>query len=38
MSGESQPWLLDHVVLGTVIVPGTAWVELVPHLSSDARW
>ncbi|MGW8995074.1 SDR family NAD(P)-dependent oxidoreductase [Streptomyces zhihengii] len=28
ISGESQPWLLDHVVLGTVIVPGTAWVEL----------
>ncbi|TXS52627.1 SDR family NAD(P)-dependent oxidoreductase, partial [Streptomyces sp. t39] len=28
LSGESQPWLLDHVVLGTVIVPGTAWVEL----------
>ncbi|MGW2119332.1 SDR family NAD(P)-dependent oxidoreductase, partial [Streptomyces zhihengii] len=23
ISGESQPWLLDHVVLGTVIVPGT---------------
>ncbi|MGW8995073.1 type I polyketide synthase [Streptomyces zhihengii] len=28
ISGESQPWVLDHVVLGAVIVPGTAWVEL----------
>ncbi|MFF2021969.1 SDR family NAD(P)-dependent oxidoreductase [Streptomyces sp. NPDC058171] len=28
-SAESQPWVRDHVVLGLVIVPGTAWVELV---------
>ncbi|MBS2965994.1 SDR family NAD(P)-dependent oxidoreductase [Actinocrinis puniceicyclus] len=28
MSGESAPWVADHVVLGTVIVPGTALVEL----------
>ncbi|WP_369182807.1 SDR family NAD(P)-dependent oxidoreductase [Streptomyces sp. Y1] len=28
-SAESQPWVRDHVVLGMVIVPGTAWVELV---------
>ncbi|MGX6745791.1 SDR family NAD(P)-dependent oxidoreductase, partial [Streptomyces xantholiticus] len=27
-SAESQPWVSDHVVLGVVIVPGTAWVEL----------
>ncbi|WP_215911737.1 SDR family NAD(P)-dependent oxidoreductase [Streptomyces coffeae] len=27
-STESQPWVRDHVVLGMVIVPGTAWVEL----------
>ncbi|MBL1101988.1 SDR family NAD(P)-dependent oxidoreductase, partial [Streptomyces coffeae] len=27
-SAESQPWVRDHVVLGAVIVPGTAWVEL----------
>nr|WP_254397898.1 type I polyketide synthase [Streptomyces sp. AC558_RSS880] len=28
LSVESQPWVRDHVVLGAVIVPGTAWVEL----------
>ncbi|AOR30864.1 hypothetical protein BFF78_07175 [Streptomyces fodineus] len=28
-STESQPWLGDHVVLGAVIVPGAALVELV---------
>ncbi|MBB5940404.1 type I polyketide synthase [Streptomyces zagrosensis] len=29
LSAQSQPWVSDHVVLGSVIVPGTAWVELV---------
>nr|APD71614.1 type I polyketide synthase 8 [Streptomyces sp.] len=29
LSTESQPWVGDHVVLGLVIVPGTAWVEAV---------
>ncbi|MFD8937268.1 SDR family NAD(P)-dependent oxidoreductase [Streptomyces sp. NPDC059578] len=28
-STESQPWVSDHVVLGSVIVPGAALVELV---------
>ncbi|MFG1915823.1 type I polyketide synthase [Micromonospora sp. NPDC048898] len=28
ISQESAPWLGDHVVLGMVIVPGTAFVEL----------
>ncbi|WP_151483658.1 type I polyketide synthase [Streptomyces albicerus] len=28
-STESQPWVRDHVVLGAVIVPGAALVELV---------
>ncbi|MET9736458.1 type I polyketide synthase, partial [Streptomyces sp. NPDC006458] len=28
ISAGSQPWVEDHVVLGTVIVPGTALVEL----------
>ncbi|GGW72950.1 type I polyketide synthase [Streptomyces xantholiticus] len=27
-SAESQPWVSDHLVLGVVIVPGTAWVEM----------
>ncbi|MET8541620.1 type I polyketide synthase [Kitasatospora sp. NPDC004799] len=28
LSVESHPWLADHVVLGSVIVPGTGFVEL----------
>ncbi|MFF2014307.1 beta-ketoacyl synthase N-terminal-like domain-containing protein, partial [Streptomyces sp. NPDC058195] len=28
ISRESQPWTEDHIVLGTLIVPGTAFVEL----------
>ncbi|WP_149184534.1 SDR family NAD(P)-dependent oxidoreductase, partial [Streptomyces sp. TRM49041] len=28
LTTENQPWVRDHVVLGAVIVPGTAWVEL----------
>ncbi|GAA1397231.1 hypothetical protein GCM10009639_34370 [Kitasatospora putterlickiae] len=28
-STESQPWVRDHVVLGVVVVPGAALVELV---------
>ncbi|WP_452039144.1 SDR family NAD(P)-dependent oxidoreductase, partial [Amycolatopsis umgeniensis] len=28
LSVEAQPWLADHAVRGTVLVPGTAFVEL----------
>ncbi|WP_437099876.1 SDR family NAD(P)-dependent oxidoreductase [Streptomyces sp. enrichment culture] len=28
LSLDSHPWLADHAVMGTVIVPGTAFVEL----------
>ncbi|NIY70588.1 Type I modular polyketide synthase [Streptomyces malaysiensis] len=28
LSVRSHPWLADHAVMGTVIVPGTAFVEL----------
>ena len=28
LSVRSQPWLADHVVAGTVVVPGTAFVEM----------
>ncbi|MGI5500429.1 type I polyketide synthase [Lentzea sp. CA-135723] len=31
LSTDSQPWLADHVVLGSVLVPGTAFVELALH-------
>ncbi|WP_460370090.1 type I polyketide synthase, partial [Actinocorallia lasiicapitis] len=29
LSVDTQPWLADHVVAGTVIFPGTGFVELV---------
>ncbi|MEW9534691.1 SDR family NAD(P)-dependent oxidoreductase [Microbispora sp. NPDC049125] len=28
LSAQTQPWLADHVVMGRVILPGTAFVEL----------
>ncbi|WP_189711666.1 polyketide synthase dehydratase domain-containing protein, partial [Streptomyces anandii] len=28
LSLETQPWLADHAVMGTVLLPGTAFVEL----------
>ncbi len=31
LSLESHPWLSDHVVLGVVILPGTAFLELALH-------
>ncbi|MCA1218801.1 SDR family NAD(P)-dependent oxidoreductase [Streptomyces sp. 8L] len=30
-STATQPWLADHVVLGTLLLPGAAFVELVTH-------
>ncbi|OIK05301.1 type I polyketide synthase [Streptomyces monashensis] len=29
VSASTQPWLADHVVFGTVVVPGTALLDLV---------
>ncbi|MCX2971868.1 type I polyketide synthase, partial [Streptomyces marinisediminis] len=31
ISLESHPWLADHTVLGSVLLPGTAFVELALH-------
>ncbi|MFI2779953.1 SDR family NAD(P)-dependent oxidoreductase, partial [Streptomyces sp. ALB3] len=31
LSVESHPWLGDHMVLGSVVVPSTAFVELALH-------
>ncbi|MFD3588748.1 SDR family NAD(P)-dependent oxidoreductase [Streptomyces sp. NPDC058683] len=31
LSLRSQPWLADHQVTGTVLLPGTAFVELARH-------
>ncbi|OEJ42884.1 polyketide synthase [Streptomyces agglomeratus] len=35
LSLRSQPWLADHVVLGTVLLPGTAFVELAAHAAAE---
>ncbi|MET9857255.1 SDR family NAD(P)-dependent oxidoreductase, partial [Streptomyces sp. NPDC006450] len=34
LSVEAQPWLADHDVLGTVLLPGTGFVELALHAGS----
>ncbi|WP_455568561.1 SDR family NAD(P)-dependent oxidoreductase [Streptomyces netropsis] len=31
LSTRTVPWLADHTVLGSVLLPGTAWVELALH-------
>ncbi len=37
LSLHSHPWLADHAVAGTVILPGAAFVELVLHAARQAR-
>ncbi|TQM77833.1 acyl transferase domain-containing protein [Saccharothrix saharensis] len=32
----AQPWLADHVVMGSVLVPGTAFVELAIRAGDEA--
>jgi polyketide synthase 12 len=34
ISLESHPWLADHVVMGVVLLPGTAFLELALHAGS----
>jgi candicidin polyketide synthase FscB len=36
LSLRSQPWLADHAVNGTVLLPGTAFVEMVVRAGSAA--
>ncbi|WP_183091493.1 type I polyketide synthase [Streptomyces radicis] len=36
LSTRSQPWLADHVIAGTVLVPGTALVELAVRAGDEA--
>ncbi|MEU6162048.1 type I polyketide synthase [Streptomyces sp. NPDC047130] len=36
VSASSQPWLADHVVHGTVVVPGTALLDLVLAAAGQA--
>ncbi|MFC5719433.1 SDR family NAD(P)-dependent oxidoreductase [Streptomyces gamaensis] len=35
LSLQTQPWLADHAVLGTVLLPGTAFVELAAHAAAE---
>jgi acyl transferase domain-containing protein/acyl carrier protein len=35
ISLQSQPWLADHVVMGSVLLPGSALVELALHAGSE---
>ncbi|MGV9271593.1 SDR family NAD(P)-dependent oxidoreductase, partial [Kitasatospora sp. NPDC003701] len=35
LSVQSQPWLADHVVLGSVLVPGTALLELAMRAGDE---
>ncbi|MFD9961350.1 SDR family NAD(P)-dependent oxidoreductase [Amycolatopsis sp. NPDC058986] len=35
LSVDTTPWLADHVVLGRVLVPGTAFVELAHHAAEQ---
>ena len=34
LSLESHPWLSDHAVMGSVLLPGTAFLELALHAGS----
>jgi acyl transferase domain-containing protein len=35
LSLDSHPWLADHAVMGMVVVPGTAFVELALHAAAQ---
>ncbi|ARF57984.1 type I polyketide synthase [Streptomyces gilvosporeus] len=35
ISLRTHPWLADHAVLGTVLFPGTAWVELFTRAGDE---
>ncbi|WP_442814757.1 SDR family NAD(P)-dependent oxidoreductase [Streptomyces sp. NBC_01198] len=35
LSVRDHPWLADHAVAGTVLLPGTAFVELALHAGED---
>ncbi|MEU7540072.1 type I polyketide synthase, partial [Streptomyces narbonensis] len=36
LSLRTHPWLADHAVLGSVLLPGTAMVELAAHAAESA--
>jgi len=38
LSLHAQPWLADHVVLGRVLLPGTAFVELAMRAAAEVGY
>ncbi|MFC9328320.1 SDR family NAD(P)-dependent oxidoreductase [Kitasatospora sp. NPDC057015] len=36
LSTRTQPWLRDHAIRGTVIMPGTAFLDLALHAAAEA--
>ncbi|MGW4880401.1 SDR family NAD(P)-dependent oxidoreductase [Streptomyces sp. NPDC004262] len=36
LSRQRQPWLADHTVLGTAVLPGTAFVEMAVRAGDEA--
>ncbi|WP_203823203.1 type I polyketide synthase, partial [Paractinoplanes ferrugineus] len=38
VSAQSQPWLADHVVLGTMLMPGTAFLELALQAAAQVGY
>ncbi|MFE4971399.1 SDR family NAD(P)-dependent oxidoreductase [Kitasatospora sp. NPDC056651] len=36
LSRRTRPWLADHAVTGTTLLPGTAFVELALHAAGEA--
>ncbi|MFE7713308.1 SDR family NAD(P)-dependent oxidoreductase, partial [Streptomyces sp. NPDC057486] len=36
LSADQQPWLADHRIMGRVLLPGTAFVELALHAGKHA--
>ncbi|MFB6893128.1 SDR family NAD(P)-dependent oxidoreductase, partial [Kitasatospora sp. NPDC056327] len=36
LSARTQPWLRDHAIRGTVILPGTAFLDLALHAAAEA--
>ncbi|MFE5393176.1 type I polyketide synthase [Streptomyces sp. NPDC056568] len=37
LSARTQPWLADHAVLGAVLLPGTAFVEMALHAGAHVQ-
>ncbi|HET6708438.1 type I polyketide synthase, partial [Amycolatopsis sp.] len=36
LAADTTPWLADHVVLGTILLPGTAFLELAQRAADEA--